>query len=281
MASFKEQVMNIIEFLQKETSGLVPNPDRGYNGMSSIGENCVRKLQYNMYMASGEEQISRRIKRLFNEGHLFEDKLAALFEDIDLPIIGRQNNYTDENEMWFGHNDGEVLYDGRYYLLEMKTHNDKNFKDVKKQGVKKGKPTHYGQMMMYMGYGKYDYGVYIAYNKNDSDLDFQLIKFDQADFNKAVRRSVDVIASDVLFPRIGNNTASWFECKMCNHRAVCFGNEAPAKNCRTCHWVEPSNGNKWACTYGRTEIGDVPLSLEEQKAGCDNHMYGKMFNETA
>jgi ribosomal protein S27E len=273
--------MNIVEKLTMETSGLVTNHDRGYNGMSSIGDPCARKLQYNMYMASGEGQLNMRIMRLFNVGHAFETVLFEILKDSGIHVYDSQSSYVDENEMWFGHSDGEFMFNDIKYLLEVKTHNDKSFKLLQKSGVKKSKPAHYDQMTMYMGYGGFERGLYAACNKNDSDLYFEEVVFDPKHFEKLKSKSVDVIASDILLPRIGNSTESWFECKFCDHLRVCFGRAAPSQNCRTCHWVEPSNGNKWACTYGRTEIGDVPLSLEEQKAGCDNHMYGKMFNETA
>jgi hypothetical protein len=271
--------MNIIDFLKKETSGQVPNADRGYNGMSTIGDSCGRKLQYNMYLASGEGSIDRRISRLFNVGHAFEDTIIDILNDLDIQVYGRQDSYRDQHEMWFGHSDGFLTHEGKSYLLEMKTHNDKSFKALQKSGVKTSKSTHYDQMQMYMGYGEYEQGIYIAYNKNDSDLYFELVKFDEKRFNDLKIKSEAIIASDVLLPRIGNNSASWFECKFCDHINVCFNRELPDKNCRTCHWAEVTAGNKWACTYGRTEIGDLPLKFEEQKAGCDNHLYSGMFNE--
>lgn len=271
--------MNIIDFLKKETSGQVPNADRGYNGMSTIGDSCGRKLQYNMYLASGEGSIDKRIMRLFNDGHKFEDTIINIIKDMGYEVYGRQDNYKDEHEMWFGHSDGFLSYQGRSYLLEMKTHNDKSFKALQKSGMKASKPTHYAQMQMYMGYGEYESGLYIAYNKNDSDLYFELVPFSEKFFVDLKIKSETIIASDKLLPRIGNNTASWFECKFCDHINVCFNRELPDKNCRTCHWAEVTAGNKWACTYGRTEIGDLPLKFEEQKAGCDNHLYSGMFNE--
>lgn len=270
-----EKNMKIADFLALEANKSVTNFDRGYNGMSSIGEECVRKLQYNMHMASGEKQLSGRINRLFNVGHAFEDVVVTFLESAGFQLHGRQDNYVDENEMWFGHSDGFISHEGRSYLVEIKTHNDKSFKLMQKSGVKKAKPAHYDQMTMYMGYGEYEQGLYIAGNKNDSDLYFEEIAFDPKHFEKLKSKCVDVIASDALFPRIGNNSASWFECKFCDHIDVCFARAAPSQNCRTCKHSEAHNGNKWEC-----HVNDSPVWLrtEEQKEGCDNHIYSEMFS---
>ena len=36
-------------------------------------------------------------------------------------------------------------------ILEMKTHNEKSFKELMSKGVKNAKPQHYAQMTVYMG----------------------------------------------------------------------------------------------------------------------------------
>ena len=265
--------MNLVEQLRVLTSGTEMNAERGYLGMSMIGDSCSRKLQYSMYLVKPESEISDRIARLFADGHAFEHKICKILEGIGFPVTGRQISLKCENDFWSGHIDGLLEHEGKVYLVEMKTHNDKNFKNVVKMGVKKGKPVHYDQMQMYMGHGGWTHCIYIAYNKNDSDIDFQEVEFDAAHFEKLKTKSVDIIATDVLLPRIGNNSPTWYECKFCNVSDVCFGNEAPDKNCRTCTYCEPHNGNVWSCNHHM--IVDMPL--ESQLKGCPEHQLREMF----
>lgn len=265
--------MRLVDKLKAATSGDVENKERGYLGMSMIGDACSRKLQYSMYLVKPTSLISKRVQRLFDDGHAFEHKLCKILDEAGFPVVARQISLRCENDFWSGHIDGGIEYDGISYLVEMKTHNDKNFKAVVKQGVKKAKPVHYDQMQMYMGHGSWTHGVYIAYNKNDSDIYFEEIEFDQAHFDKLKRKSVDIIATDVLLPRIGNNSPSWYECKFCNVSGVCFGTEAPDKNCRTCKHSEPHNGNVWGCNHHLI----VDMSLETQLKGCPEHELRDMF----
>ena len=269
--------MELVEYLNQKTKGVTENKERGYLGMSMIGTPCRRSLQYSMYMASGDGFVDKRIGRLFNDGHAFEDKLLTIFKDLGIIIGGRQVRLKDDTGMWNGHIDGCFTVENDEWLLEIKTHNDKNFKTVAKQGVKKAKPVHYDQMMIYMGYGKWDRCLYAAYNKNDSDLYFEEVLFDQKHFDSLVAKANDIIASDALYPRIGNNSAAWFECKFCSHRDVCFGMEQIQKGCRTCAHCEAHNDNKWTCN--NELVPESNLSFDMQKQGCDNHLYSVMFNE--
>lgn len=228
-----------------------------------------------MYLAQPSTLISKRIQRLFDDGHSFEHKICKILDEAGFPVVARQIKLKCENEMWFGHIDGGIEDNVISYLVEMKTHNDKSFKNVVKLGVKKGKPEHYDQMTMYMGHGGWRHCIYIAYNKNDSDLYFELVQLDDDHFEKLKRKSVDIIATDVLFKRIGNNSPTWYECRICNVSGVCFGAEPVNKNCRTCTHCEPSNGNKWSCNKHLL----IDMSLDNQLIGCDDHSMRDMFRD--
>ena len=269
--------MSIIDKLNTIFSGEVDNPERGYLGMSMIGDSCPRKLQYSMYLVSPVARISRRIERLFNDGHLFEEKLVEILAKAGFEIYGRQISLKSFNNFWSGHIDGLMDYLGETYLVEMKTHNDKNFKLVVKQGVKKAKPAHYDQMQMYMGYGNWKQCIYFAYNKNDSDIHSELVEFNEAHFERLEKKSADIIIATDLFPRIGNNSPTWYECKFCNVSGVCFGKIEVDKNCRTCAHVEPGNGNTWDCNFHKVN----ELDYDRQLLGCEHHELHARFHETS
>lgn len=264
--------MSVIDRLVEITDGEVDNRERGYLGMSMIGEPCLRKLQYSMYLVSPVARISRRVERLFNDGHLFEEKLISILNAGGIEIYGRQIELFCENNFWSGHIDGLIDFENETYLVEMKTHNDKNFKSVVKSKVKDAKPAHYDQMQMYMGHGGWKSCIYIAYNKNDSDIHYELVHFNLPHFERLKVKSVDVIATDSLHQRIGNNSPIWYECKFCNVSNICFGKELPDINCRTCENVDVHNSNKWSC-----KLNNSMLSIEEQKQACYLYELNKRF----
>lgn len=254
---------------------------RSYNGLSAIGEKCLRKLQlghYNIYTTSN----SARILRLFNEGHRMEPVLREALKNA-LGIL----SYDDQAQVvgiaghWKGHIDGKGVFlkdseffeDGEF-LTEFKTHNDKSFKDVKKKGVKESKPMHFDQMTSYMGHNELPKCLYVAYNKNDSEIYIEWVELDKERFKELQRKEAEVIMADSLLDRIGNDQPTWFECKMCDARKVCFAKEPIKQNCKNCQFVDVLDDGKWSCQKGIFTLAD---DIGEEK--CDNYQKGEMFWE--
>lgn len=257
---------------------VVKNLPRDYLGLSQIGNKCHRFLQYYHYWAF-ESEIDNRISRLFGFGHMMEQQMINDLADIEIFVSGEQKEVVGAGGHWKGHCDGEAISASdidQKFLVEFKTHNDKNFKALKKDGVRKAYPGHYGQCMSYMGYLELPFCFYLAYNKNDSEYYYEIIYFDEEAFSEYKRKEVEIITSDALLPRIGNNTASWFECKMCDARSTCFGRTAIPITCRTCKNVDVLDEGNWACTIKADFINPI-LSSEEQRAACDEYQLGDMF----
>jgi CRISPR/Cas system-associated exonuclease Cas4 (RecB family) len=247
----------------------IKSSNRPYLGLSQIGDPCHRRLQLYHYWASSSD-YNNRVQRIFDTGHRSEafmiDDLAKagfIVEDSQAEIIGVGGH-------WKGHVDGIIT--SKNMLAEFKTHNDKSFKDVKKLKVKKSKPTHYSQVQAYMGYLELSSCLYLAYNKNDSEYYYEIIPFDELFFEELKRKQSEIIMSDILLPRIGNNSTTWHECKMCNVRNVCFNKSAPNINCRTCSNVDILDGGKWSCG-----LNDKVLSVKDQRSACEMYEIGEMF----
>lgn len=246
---------------------------RGYNGLSAIGEKCVRKLQlahYDTYTTTH----SVRILRLFGVGHRMEETLRdALKEFLGIDSFNDQARVVGVAGHWKGHIDGEGQIDGgEVFLTEFKTHNDKSFKDLKKKAVQESKPMHYSQVQTYMGYRKLGKALYVAYNKNDSEIYIEWIPFDEDHFKDLQRKEGEVIMAETLLPRIGTDSPTWFECKLCDARKTCFGKEPIKKSCKNCKHVDILDDGVWSCP----EVG-------EHKAGhttpCNDYVKDDMFWE--
>lgn len=258
----------------------VKNDLRGYNGLSGIGVNCIRKLQlahYDCYMVSN----SIRMLRLFNEGHRMEPVLTDILDKaLGIEITSDQEEVVGFAGHWKGHIDGKGRFrdDSKFldykpgeFLVEFKTHNDKSFKDMQKNGVKKSKPMHYGQVTSYMGYNKLEWTLYIAYNKNDSEIYIEWIQFDPEYFRELQRKEAEVVTADSLLPRIGNDKATWFECKLCDAVKVCFGKKPIKESCKNCTWVDVHDEGVWECTKHKKKLQDFKP--------CDIYTVGEMFWE--
>lgn len=251
---------------------------RGYNGLSSIGEKCLRKLQlghYNCYTTKN----TIRILRLFNEGHRMEPVLVDLLnQELGIEHYDDQRQVVGFSGHWKGHIDGVGVFNYQSplaeayddeFLTEFKTHNDKSFKDLLKNGVIKSKPGHYAQMTAYMGYLGLKKALYIAYNKNDSEIYHEWIDFDPEYFKELQRKEAEVVMAESLIERVGTNKPSWFECKMCDAKDVCFGKKEINKSCKNCKWVDVLDGGKWECRHLVTELSEF--------RPCDEYELGEMF----
>jgi hypothetical protein len=244
---------------------------RGHLGASVIGNACARSIWYGHRWA-GKESFSGRMLRLFNTGHLYEGVFVAMlraagFEYRAHDADGNQFKFKTHGGHFAGSCDGVIKglpgYADTWLLAEFKTHGESSFNLLKKEGVLKSKAQHYAQMQVYMSELKLPAALYLAINKNTSELYAELIEsVPHIADNLKARAEVIILAQEAPL-RISNNSA-FFQCKFCNHNAVCHEPEVmPPVNCRTCAEGVPAEGGVWRCLNdGRL------LDLPAQVAGC-------------
>lgn len=264
---------------------------RGYMGMSGIGNPCLRALQLQFRMTK-KSQIGHRLNRIFNTGHIAERFMIADLNRIGIetfyrfdadtktPMTGAVGEKQEEiigfAGHWKGHIDGRCLgvieAPKTEHLLEMKTHNDKSFNAVKKDGVKRSKPMHYDQMTRYMSGTKLKRALYMAYNKNTSEYHFERVRYDPEHGAELKRKEQIVLMEENPFPRIGTGKPSWHECKFCGQKDICFSRIEPARTCGTCEHRDVYDEGVFKC--GRN---DKDLTWDDQVKGCDHHQIGVFF----
>lgn len=258
---------------------MIQGEKRGYLGMSVIGHKCHRYLQF-VHYGCMTSSYSQRIERLFNDGHNAEPQMIEALAMIGIHVTDEQKKvigYTghvqghiDGNGSWF--NDTFQLFPQDNFLVEFKTHNQKSFDELLKNTLLKCKPLHYSQMTSYMGHQGQEKGLYVAKNKNTSQIHVRVLDFDADHFDDLRRKEIEVVTADTLLPRIGNDSPKWFECKMCNALDVCFGRKSIEHDCRNCKFVDVLDQGKWDCTlHGRELVDHKP---------CDNYVIGEMFDCT-
>lgn len=156
-----------------------------------------------------------------------------------------------------------------WHLLEIKTANDRRFKELQRDGVQKSNPDHYAQMQLYMLGLDLERALYICVDKNDDHIYTERVKFDCAYAEALVNKAELVVNSPVPLTKIAEDP-TWFLCKGCEHRTICHEGAVGEleRNCRTCAASTPMPDGKWHCGFHRKN-----LSLTAQRAGCGDHVF--------
>lgn len=268
---------NIVMLLNEATEEQWP---RHYLGMSQVGDPCERKLQYYFRFAK-KEIISAKLARIFRDGRVLELEIIKSLERTGLQVVDKQDETIGFAGHEKGHNDGVAINvpfkpADRRHLLEVKTHNKKNFDAVVKHGVRKAKPLHFDQMTKYMPSMKCEHYMYVAYCKDDSAIWVEFGEFDAERYAVLCEKAERIITSDRLQNRIGTGLRTWHECTYCSYKAICHDDAPIAKTCRSCDYISVEDNGVFRCAHPDKDQnrhygnGNV-LSLEEQYEGCTSY----------
>jgi len=279
MVALPDEVSPTVEAIYRAYETNAERGERHYLGMSTFGTECDRALWYQFRWAIRGEQIDGRALRLFKTGHLEEHRFIA-----DLESIGVTCHPLDPstNEQWAvegvgghlkGHMDGKatgiIEAPKTEHLLEFKTHNEKSFRALVKDGVEKSKPGHFAQMQLYMHFGHMDRAFYLAVNKNTDELWGERVKYDATKALILLARAENIIRASEPPPKLHEDPekkAAW-QCRFCSAKPQCHEKTLSRANCRTCLHVSPIDGG-WHCG-----AFDRMLSVEEQRTGCSRHLF--------
>lgn len=208
---------------------------RDYLGVSSIGDDCLRKVQ--LQYEGKEAEFSASTLRTFDIGHRLEDLVAewlriAGFELKTRNENGEQFGFSTAKGRIKGHVDGKIVDVSEdlkeiglrpQALWECKTLNHKSWQETSKKGLMLTKPLYYAQIQLYMAYLDLEQCLFTALNKDSSELYFELIPFDSEAAQRYSDRAVQIIKAsenNEAMPCISSDL-SFFKCKMCAFRNEC------------------------------------------------------------
>jgi hypothetical protein len=258
---------------------------RTHLGASVLGGKCMRKIWYGWRWAA-KEMFEGQMLRLFERGQLEEPRFFAYLQGIGCdvwpvdPATGNQWRVSFAE----GHGGGSADGVGRGipdlppdtpFLVECKTHNEKSFANLEKEGLCQSKPEHFAQTQIYTVRLGLPAALYMAVNKNTDDLHLEIIWPNPNFVATLIDRGETIVASDSPPPRVSNNPGFYY-CKSfdCAFYGICFKGEAPAENCRTCAFSKPLPGGVWQCTrYG------CALTKDQQHIGCTDYQVKPGFSE--
>jgi len=244
--------------------GSIEQEKRPHLGYSQVGSDCMREMFYILHWAE-DQTYDLRIGRIFSTGHIMEKFMIESLEKAGM-IVEDQQDYVPG--LW-GHIKGSIDgivsnvpgYENERLLLEMKTANDRSWKSISKEGVKRAHKKHYGQIQMYMGRLRLKNALYMVYNKNDSSYYTEIVPFNSNYFKEKEVALADMMLSEHIPMKIGDVT--WHECRMCNFKGVCHNGDPVAENCRTCIHADVEDDGVWSCG-----VHDIKLTFDEQLKGC-------------
>ena len=262
--------MEALITLIDEAHEAIQERPRAHLGCSGLGHPCDRWVWLNFRLAV-IQKFPGRILRLFRRGHLEEPQIIR-----DLILAGVEVG-TDQAAVDFGsHVKGSADLiiergvlgspDDRH-VAEFKTHALSSFKDVRKNGVKKSKPTHWGQMQLYMLGLKIKKGLYVAVCKNDDQYYIESVDLDHEAAEALVAKGHRLAQAERM-PEPISTDPSWYQCKFCPAHDFCHKTKLTQEvNCRTCAHSTARGDSTWHCS----QFDDV-VPFEFQLKGCDKHV---------
>ncbi|MCW0235255.1 MAG: oxidoreductase [Ferrovibrio sp.] len=244
--------------------------------VSTLAEECQRKLWYDFRWCSPQEEVPGRTLRIFETGVREEERWIENLRMIGCEVWDRDENGNQiKVEACGGHVrgylDSEILglpeAPKTIHVGEIKSHNAKSFAGVKKDGVRKAKELHFGQLQTYMYLRGLDRGIYLAVCKDTDELYAERLHLDVDYVLRLLAKAQRIIDSHDTPPPISDKP-DFFKCQWCRHKPVCKENTQPRVNCRTCLFSAPEIGGSWSCARHAK-----PLSITEQEEACPCHLW--------
>jgi hypothetical protein len=247
---------------------------------SMLGSECDRFLWLALRWAPAKEEFSGRMLRLFETGHIQEERLIADLRrsgievyEVD-PDTGRQFSAKAISGHVRGKLDG-IATSGvpeaptKTHVVECKSHSEKSFNKVAAHRVKKGKFEHWVQMQVYCHIRGIDRALYVAVNKNTDEVYCERVAYDMDFCIKLFARLEAVLRAPTPPARLCTKRDD-FQGKFCRAAPVCWGESFARLTCRSCVNSTPefSGDAAWSCARHMK-----PLTVDEQREACPNHLF--------
>lgn len=248
--------------------------------VSQLAEDCSRKLFYDFRWTTPHESIPGRTLRIFETGNLEEERWIENLRKIGCEVVDRDPNTGNQIRVDLvgnhvgGYLDCEVLglpeAPKTWHVGEIKSHNLKSFTALKKDGVRKSKPLHFGQTQTYMHARGRDRGIYLAVCKDNDELYAERLHLDTEYVLRLLAKAERIRDASEPPAKLHEDPDAKmaFACGWCKHLAICHHDAWPRSNCRTCLYSSPEEGGTWSCARF-----NKPLSLAEQAEGCPAHLF--------
>lgn len=231
------EAMNAVVDAGIAAAGAKDKP-RTYLGASQIGDECARRVQYEITHAPGEP-FPPRIRRIFERGHVGETLMAKWLRMGGFTLAtekpdGNQHGFMQGNGQFGGHSDGILLAgpDVLQYpaLWENKVLGSKGYKAALKDGIVKAHPKYAAQVALYQAYLDLadNPALVTVTNADTMEIYYEPIEFDAVRAQEGSDRAVRILRATTageLLPRVSNTPEGW-PCGYCQRAQHCWS-ESP------------------------------------------------------
>ncbi len=209
---------------------------RDYLGGSRVGEECARKLVFEVTRTPKDPggEFDAGILRIFEAGHQFEAMTigwlrSAGFDLRDRGADGGQFGFSVAGGRLRGHADGVIVAGPDVgirwpALFEHKALGAKSWNELVKRGLRQSKPVYFAQVQLYMAYLDLDVALLTALNRDTLVLHHEVVPFDPTEAQRLSDRAVDILraaAAGELPPRIAANP-DFYLCRFCPYATRCW-----------------------------------------------------------
>lgn len=241
--------------------------------VGSANAECDRALWFTFRWVSHQPKKSGRILRLFDTGHIEEDRLVADLQRIGVDVYGQQDKIRLVGAHVRGKCDGKAMgipeAPKTEHLCEFKSSKHDKFKEIVKKGCKDAQPLHFGQCQLGMHAFGLTRALYLVSCKDTDELYAERIEYD-AEFTLRLIARLERVINSAEPPSGICTKPDDFRGMFCDHHSVCQEGAWPRSNCRTCLHSTPEMGGDahWSCARWTK-----PLSIDEQREGCPAHLF--------
>jgi hypothetical protein len=211
------------------TKAELPRP---YLGASIVGDDCLRKVQFDWWC---KPTLSSRVRDIFARGHYFEGLarqylIAAGFKFAPPEALA----FSAVNGCLRGHADGIVIagpnpLNGAYFnypfLWECKCLNAKNWRAIERDGLEKAFPKYAAQVALYQAYlDKTNPALFTAVNADTCEQLHFWVPFSAERAQEWSDRAAFIIEATragELLPRAYDDPQDW-RCRICPHNERCW-----------------------------------------------------------
>jgi hypothetical protein len=203
---------------------------RQYLGASSIGSECLRRVQYDWMVDPVHPTQTRDV---FRRGHLLEELSRQHLIRAGFRFAPDERlAFSAAGGLFRGHADGiltagpELPGVGYQCLWEHKALGDKGWRALERDGIEKAYPHYAAQVWIYQAYLDVTEhpAIFTAMNANTCARLHLLVPFNAERAQFWSDRAVAVIEATragQLLPRAYDDPKDW-RCKMCSHHERCW-----------------------------------------------------------
>jgi hypothetical protein len=202
---------------------------RQYLGASSIGSECLRKIQFDWMV---DAQHSQRTLDIFHRGDVFEARSREVLTGVGFRFAPDATlGFEALGGLFRGHADG-IIYAGPALLglafpcvWEHKCLGSRGWKEIERDGLEKARPQYAAQVWLYQAYLDHTNPALVTITNADTCERLHLaFPFNAERAQAWSDRAVSVIEATragELLPRGFKDPEDW-HCRMCGHRERCW-----------------------------------------------------------